>query len=134
MPAGLYRKLSDMVNGIADHAVDFHQPVDHFALDDGGGQVDLPGLHSGGAFILDQQPVQEGGARAEITNNKNRLLDVLIFHMREKQVIQAIGQPKTIMPKEIKEENKQENEKPFGRKPSGVAFRFEEAYVNGFEE
>jgi hypothetical protein len=108
--------------------------MDELSLDHGWRDEDFPGFHPGGAFILDQHPVQQGGAGAEIANYEYWLLDVLFLQMGEEQVIQAVGQSKTVMPEGVEQENEEENEKAFGGEPSRCPFGLEETDVYGFEK
>ena len=77
--------------------------------------------------------MQEGGAGTEITHDKYRLLNMLIFDVGIKELIEAICQADAKMPKRIKEKDEQQDKKSFRGDAPGRSFGFKKAVPNCFE-
>lgn len=123
-----------MVDGIADQTVDSHYPMDELALDYRRRDEDFPGAHPCGPLVFGEQAVEQGGPGAEVADDKDRLLDILIFQMGKEEVIKAVSQADAKLPEGVEKEDEQEDEKTLGRQPSRGPLGFEETDVKCLEE
>lgn len=120
------KAVNDLLNGVANHPVDFHEPSDEFALGDGRRNINLPCFHPGEPGVLRQQPVEQGRSRAEITHDEDRFFDLLAHMLWVKELVQAVGQPDAEMVQGVEQEDHRQNEEAFGGQSAWRSFRFEE--------
>ena len=90
--------FDNLLDGISYGKIQAHTPSQQLTPYNGWGQEDLPTGETGGTLIFGQQSMKEGGTRAEVPDDKDRLLDLLPLVLRVEQVIEQVRQADAEMP------------------------------------